>query len=156
VHAKLLRVGRVQRMFGIHERRNAAQLLRLGDDLKGERGLTRRLRPEDLDDPAARHAADAERVVDADGARRNSVDRLDGPLLPEAHDGALPELFLDLAPRQFDRLHAFAVLTVVSFGGFFNSNWRHGCSLNMGKDGPPVLFGKPDNPKIVPSESQAK
>ena len=93
-------------MLGVDERRHAAELLRLGDDLQRQRGLAGRLRPEDLDDAAARHAADAERVVDADGAGGNGVDRLDGAFLAEAHDRALAELLLDLADGQFDGFQA--------------------------------------------------
>ena len=83
VDAQLLRVGGVERVLGVDERRHAAQLLRFGDDLQRERRLARRLRPEDFDDAAARHAADAERVVDADGAgrrwRRSAGWRPSGP-----------------------------------------------------------------------------
>ena len=115
VDAELLRVGRVERVLGVDERRHAAQLLRLGDDLQRERGLARRLRPEDLDDAAARHAADAERVVDADRAGRDRFDRLNRALLAQAHDRAFAELLFDLADGQFDRLEALAVLTFVAF-----------------------------------------
>ena len=113
VDAQLLRVRRVERVLGIDERRHAAKLLRLGDHLQRQRRLARRLGPEDFDDAAARHAADAERVVDADGAGRNGVDRLDRALLAEAHDRALAELLLDLADGQLDGLDAFAILTIV-------------------------------------------
>ena len=115
IDAELLRVGRVERVLGVDERRHAAELLRFGDDLQRQRRLARRLRSEDLDDAAARHAADAERVVDADGAGRNGVDRLDGALLAEPHDRALAELLFDLADGQLDGLDAFAVLRSSSF-----------------------------------------
>ena len=84
IDAELLRVRRVERVLGVDERRHAAELLRLGNHLQRQRRLARRLRPEDLDDAAARHAADAERVVDADGAGGNRVDRLNGALLARA------------------------------------------------------------------------
>jgi hypothetical protein len=51
-------------VLGVDERADAARLLRLGDHVQRERRLARRLRAEDLDDAAARHAADAERVVE--------------------------------------------------------------------------------------------
>jgi hypothetical protein len=98
-----------------------------GDHLQRERRLARRLRPEDLDDPPARDAADAERVVDADGAGRYRVDRLDRPFLAETHDGPFAELFLDLTHGQLDRLRLFAILTVVH--PFYG---RHGGSLKSG------------------------
>ena len=83
-----------------------------------KRGLARGFRPEDLDDPAARDAADAERVVEAHrpgGDRLGS--RVDGILLAEAHDRALAELLLDLADGHLDGLETFAVVA------FFY--WRH-------------------------------
>ena len=54
--------------------------------------LPGRLRSEDFNDAAARHAADAERVVDADGPGGDGIDRLDGAFLAQAHDRALAEL----------------------------------------------------------------
>ena len=66
VDPELLGVFRVERVFGVDERRHAAGPLRLGDHLQRERGLARRFRPEHLDDAAAREAADAQGVVDAD------------------------------------------------------------------------------------------
>src|SRR5216684_7958923 len=100
-------------MLRIHERGDAAKLLRFRNDLQRQRRLARRLRAEDLDDAPARHAADAERVVDADGAGRNRVDRLNRALLAEAHDRSLAKLLFDLADREFDRFKALAILTVV-------------------------------------------
>jgi hypothetical protein len=46
-------------MLRVHKRRQAAGLLRLGNDLQRNRRLARRLRPEDLNHPPARHAAHA-------------------------------------------------------------------------------------------------
>ena len=45
--------------------------LGLGDDVLADGGLARRLRAEDLGDPAARDAADAEREVERDRAGRD-------------------------------------------------------------------------------------
>ena len=59
-----------------------ADLLRLRDDLERERRLARRLRPVDLDDPAARQAAQAEGHVEGDRPRGDHLDgrghQLDG------------------------------------------------------------------------------
>jgi len=74
IHAQLLRVGRVERVLGVDERRRAALLLNFRDDLQGQRRLARRLGPVDLDDAAARQAADAEREVEAERARRHDLD----------------------------------------------------------------------------------
>ena len=70
-HAELARVLGVERVLGIDERRKAAGFLRLRDHLERQRRLARRLRAEDFNDAAAGDAADAERVVEADGAGRD-------------------------------------------------------------------------------------
>ena len=70
VDPELLRVLRVEGVLGVDERRHTAGLLGLGDHLQREGGLAGRLRSVDLDDAAARHAADAEGIVDADSACR--------------------------------------------------------------------------------------
>ena len=78
VDAELAGIDRVERVLGVDEAANAALLLRLGDDMQGQRGLARGFRTVDLDDAAARQAADAERDVEAERARGDSVasDRL--------------------------------------------------------------------------------
>ena len=75
VDADLLRVQRVHRVLGVDERAHPAELLGLGDDVVDERRLTRGLRAEDLDDPAARHAADPERDVQRQRAGGDRVAR---------------------------------------------------------------------------------
>src|SRR4051812_9664812 len=115
VDPELLRVRGVERMLGVDERRHAAQFLRFGDDLQRERGFAGGFRPEDLDDAAARHAADAKRVIDADGAGRDGVNWLDGALAPQTHDRPFTELLFDLADGDIHRLAALALLSFVSF-----------------------------------------
>ena len=56
VDAELLGVDRVERVLGVDEGGDAAQVLGLGDDVQGQRGLAGGLRPVDLDDAAARDA----------------------------------------------------------------------------------------------------
>src|SRR5262245_44242741 len=99
IHTQLLRVHRIERVLRVDEGRHAAEFLRFGDHLQRQRGLARRFRPEDLHDAAAGHAADAECVVDADGAGGNGFDGLNGALLTEAHDRPFAKLFFDLADR---------------------------------------------------------
>ena len=99
VDADLAGVRRVERVLGVDERRGAAELLDLGDDLQRERGLTRRLRSVDFDDAAARQAADAERDVEPERARGDDFDVARGDRVAQAHDRALTELLLDLAKR---------------------------------------------------------
>src|SRR5205823_340988 len=114
VDAQLLRVRGIERMLGIDKRGHAAKLLRLGNHLQGKRRLSGRLGSENLDDAAARNAADPEREVDADRAGRNRVDRLNRALLAQAHDRSFAELLLDLADGQIDGLGALAILTLVA------------------------------------------
>ena len=64
----------VEGVLGVDEGRDAAGLLGLGDDVQGEGGLAGGLRAVDLDDAAARHAADAERDVEGDGAGGDGLD----------------------------------------------------------------------------------
>ena len=63
------------------------------------------LRSVDLDDPAARQAADAERDVEGDRAGRDDLDRRPD-VVAEAHDRALAELAVDLGERGVERLVA--------------------------------------------------
>src|SRR5207249_11241596 len=64
VDTELARVGGIQGVFGVDEGRDPALALRLRDDVQADRCLARSLRPEDLDDPPTRYAADAERDVE--------------------------------------------------------------------------------------------
>ena len=103
IDAKLARIDRVERMFGIDKGADAAALLRLGDDMQRQRRLARRFRPVDFDDPAARQAADAERDIEAERAGRDRLD-LDRLLALEPHDRALAEGALDLGQGGVERL----------------------------------------------------
>ena len=90
-------VGRVEGVLDVDVGSGAAYLLRFGDDVLGERGLAGGLRPEYLRHPAARYAADAEGQVQGDRAGRDRLYLQVRRRLAEAHDGALPELLLDVA-----------------------------------------------------------
>ena len=107
---------RVERVLGVDERGQAAALLRLCNHLQRERGLAGRLRTEDLDDAAARHSADAKRVVETDRAGRDGRHRHHRVLLAEAHDRSLAELLFDLADGKFYGLQAFTVQAVICGG----------------------------------------
>ncbi len=75
VDAQLLGIDRIERMFGVDIGGDAALLLGLGHDMQRQRGLARGFRAVDLDDAAARQAADAQRDVEAQRAGRNRVGR---------------------------------------------------------------------------------
>src|SRR3954452_20990751 len=82
-------------MLCVDEGEDAAAPLRLGDHVVDECRLTGRLRPEDLDDAAAREAADPEREVERQRSSRDRSDRHRGTVA-HLHDGALAERPLDL------------------------------------------------------------
>src|SRR5581483_8199683 len=100
--AELPRVAHVERVLGVDEGRDAATLLRLGDELERERRLARRLGAVDLDNPASGNPADAEGDVQPERARRQTRDVLGERLLAQLHDGALAELLLDLTDGEVD------------------------------------------------------
>src|SRR5213076_2608128 len=103
IDAKLLRVGRVERVFRVHERGHAAGLVHLRNNLQGQRCLARGFRAENLYHASPWQTTDAECVVDAYRAGRDGLDGRDGAVaVPETHDRALAELLLDLADRDVE------------------------------------------------------
>jgi hypothetical protein len=70
-----------------------------------ERRLPRRLRPEDLDDPPARQAADPEREVERQRPGGDGPDR-DGGLVAHPHHRPLAEVPLDLGEGDVQSLLA--------------------------------------------------
>jgi hypothetical protein len=101
VDAELAGPGRVERVLGVDERRDAAGLLGAGDHGERQRGLTGRFGAEDLDDPPAGDAAPAQREVEREGAGRDAGDR-QVRVFVETHDRALPKDF-SICPRAHDR-----------------------------------------------------
>ena len=85
-------------MLGIDEGSDAALLLRLGDGMDGEGGLTGALRAEDLDDAATRIAAHAECGIKGHTARRDDLYLL-YLFIAHPHDGPFPKVFLYLGHR---------------------------------------------------------
>ena len=102
VDAEVPRIERIERVLGVDEGRGAAGLLRVGHHVIAEGRLARRLGPVDLADAPARDAADAKRDIERDRARADAGHV--GPrVVAEPHDGALPELLLDLLDRAVQR-----------------------------------------------------
>ena len=120
------RVLRVERVLGVDERRGAAELLDLGDDLQRQRGLARRFRPVDLDHAAARQAADAERDVEPERAGRDDLDVVgDAIASPRRMTEPLPNCFsiwLSAADSAFLR---FSSIGCLSAGRW----WIHGARV---------------------------
>ena len=116
VDADLARVLRVHRVLGVDEGADAAAALGLGDHVVDERRLARALRPEDLDDAAARQPADAEGDVEHERPRRDRADLHLG-LVAHLHDRALSELSLDLPEgdvESFLAVHLISLLAEMS------------------------------------------
>src|SRR5205823_7465957 len=102
---ELARVADVEGVLRVDEGGDAARLLRLGDDVEGERRLARRFRPVDFDDAAARDAADAKREIERDAPGGDGGDVLEGGFAcAEPHHRSLAELLLDGRDGQLDRL----------------------------------------------------
>ncbi len=96
VDAQLLRVCRVERMFGIDEGTCATLLLGFRNDMQRQGGLARTFRAVDLDHASLRQAANPERHVETEGACRDRGDVHRLPLA-EAHHRALAKGAFDLA-----------------------------------------------------------
>ena len=109
VHAQLVRIGRIQRMLGVDKRRGAARLLHLGHHMQRQRGLARAFRPIDLDDPPLGQAADPQRHVQAQRARRHGLDLHDLALVAQLHHRALAEGSINLSERRFQSALLVAV-----------------------------------------------
>src|SRR5690348_8267671 len=122
-------------MFGVDEGTGAAGFLRLGDDLERERGLAGAFRPVNLDDAAARQAADAERDVETERTGGNHLGlTLRRDMGAKLHDRAFAEGALDLAERRFERLLPIGVL------GFFVVVFQKAQMLWLLLRHPPLLF----------------
>ena len=96
-------------MLGVDEGGGAAPMLRLGDNVQGQRRLARGLRAVDLGDAAARDAANAQRHIERERPRRDNRDLVDYSALAQAHDGALAELAVYGRDGQVEGLLAIAL-----------------------------------------------
>src|SRR4051812_42895033 len=92
-------------MLGVDERGDATAPLRVGDRVQRHCRLTAGLWTVDLDDPAARQSADAERDVEADGAGRDHLNRCPR-VIAEAHDRAVAVVLTNLRECGIERLVA--------------------------------------------------
>ena len=116
VDAEFPGIDGVERVFGVDIGGDAAGLLNLRDDLQAQGRLARRLRSVDLDDTAARQAADAERDVEPQRPGRNHRQVVLHLGLAHFHDRALAELLFDLGQRGGERLALVVVHCVHSVG----------------------------------------
>ena len=112
VDAQRLGVVGVERVLGVDERHDAAGPLGVGHRVQGDGRLAGGLRTVDLHDPAARQAAEAERDVEGDRARRDDLQRRPG-VVAQPHDRALAELLLDVGERGVEGLLAVSTSHVV-------------------------------------------
>ncbi len=87
---------RIHGVLRVDERGEPAAPLSLRDDVVEQRRLSRALRAEHLDDPAARQPADAERDVERERSGRHDLDVDLRAGVAHPHDRALAELPFDL------------------------------------------------------------
>jgi len=92
-------------VFRIDERRLAAELLRFGDNLQREGGLTSRFRTINLNDASARKAADAKRGVNRKASGRD-------PPFTGTRTSLLPSRMMEPLPYDFS-------ITAIAFSKFF-------------------------------------
>jgi hypothetical protein len=97
IHTELAGIGRVERVLGVDKGADAAFFLGFGNGVQRQRGLAGAFRAVDLDHPALRQAADAERQIEPERAGRHHLDRFAGSLGAHPHDRALAEGALDLS-----------------------------------------------------------
>ena len=95
VHAQVAGIDRIERVLRVDECTGAAVALALGNDLQSQCGFTGRFRPVDLNDAAARQAADAQRDIQAQRASRDGGNGFFA-LVAKAHHGAFTKLALYL------------------------------------------------------------
>ena len=103
-------------MFHVDEGAHPAKLLRLGDNVLANGGLSGRFRAVDFGDPPAGDPANAQRDVQRE---RSGRDRLHCQMIgfPKAHDRPFAETFADLAQGAVQRglsssiIHLYHMLT---------------------------------------------
>ena len=102
VHTQRARIHGIQCVLHVDKRRVAAVLLPFRDAVQRQRRLTGAFRPVDLDDSAARQAADTKRQIQRKRSGRDGfhVHRL---ILAQTHDGSLAELLFNLRQRRLQR-----------------------------------------------------
>ena len=85
IDAERLGVDRVKGMLCVNERRLAAKLLNLGNNMQRHRRFTRRFRAVNFNDSSARHTADSERHIQRQRPCRNRAD-IHGRVLAKLHN----------------------------------------------------------------------
>ena len=96
IDAQCAGVRGVERVLGVDERCDPIAPLHLSDHVKRDRRLPARLGAEDLNDPAARHPADAECDVQCERPGRHGLHFEDLRTVAEPHDGPFSIGLLDL------------------------------------------------------------
>ena len=106
VHAQVAGVNRVQGVLHVNEGGVAAPLLALGNAVQRQGGLAGGFRPVNLDNAPPGHAADAQGQIQGQAAGGDGL-HVQGGILPQAHDGPLAKLFLNLGQGCFQGLGLF-------------------------------------------------
>ena len=96
IHAQSTAIGWVERVLCIDERGRPALPLHLGNHMKGQRGLTRRLHAEHFDDSPFGYAAHSKSDIQCQRSRGNSFHLKDLGPISEPHDRSFAIRLLDL------------------------------------------------------------
>ena len=118
IHAQRAGIGGLERVLHVDIRGLAAALLGAGDDVQRERRLAAGFGAVDLDDAAARHAADAEREVERKRAGGDGF-HVHGNVIAETHDRALAVILFDLSERGLQRFFLVGRHSGGRSGGLF-------------------------------------
>ena len=110
VHAKLARIDRVKRVFGIDKRTIAAVLLRLSHRMQRQRRLARGFGAIDLDDPALGESPDAKPDIEPERSGRDRLNIDHRLALAKLHHRALAKRLFNLANGSFKRLGLVIIL----------------------------------------------
>src|SRR5215216_900441 len=129
VDAELARIDRIERVFGIDEGADAALLLPFRHRVQRQRGFARGFRPVDFNHPPTWQAADAQRDIEPERARRNGLDVHRTVVLAQLRHRALAELALDLGERGGQGL---GLIHGGSFDDTQGSGGHNTCSLWRG------------------------
>ena len=103
VYAQRLGIGAVERVLCVDDGRNAAGLLGLRNGMDGQGGFTGAFRSVNLDDAAFGVSADAQCMIQRNGAAGNHLGSVPFGLVSQFHDGAFTVIFLNLVDCCLER-----------------------------------------------------
>jgi hypothetical protein len=122
-HAEVRGVLGIEGVLGVDDRGDAALGLHRGDGVQGEGRLAAGLGAVDLDHTPPGQAADAQRDVEAQRARRDGHARLLGDAAVEAHHRAGAVLLVERVERRVEGLELVGVVGGLGHHGCLRCLW---------------------------------